>query len=73
MATIEERVTKLENELTLMQCQLGALDTNVGDLAKKLDKRLETFVNAVHERFNGLEKLVRDTHSENGRNRGADD
>ena len=55
-------------------------DTKVDDLAKKLDKRfdrldkrLETFVNAVHERFNGLEKLVRDTHSENGRNRGAND
>ena len=73
MATIEERVTKLENELTPMQFQLGALDTKVEDLAKKLDKLLETFVNAVHERFNGLEKLVRDTHTENGRTRGADD
>ena len=69
MATIEERVTNLENELTPIQFSLAALDEKMD----KMDKRLETFVNAVHKRFNGLEKLIRDTHSENGHNRGADD
>ena len=69
MATIEERVTNLENELTPIQFLLAALDEKMD----KMDNRLDTFVNAVHKRFDGLEKLIRDTHSENGRNRGAND
>ena len=70
MGTIGERVTNLENELTPIQFRLDAIDTKLDKIDKRfdrLDKRLETFVNAVHERFNGLEKLIRDTHSENGK------
>ncbi len=73
MATIEERVTKLENSMTPIEVGLAALDNRVDDLNKKidglfnaLDKRLDTFIDAVHQRFNTLETLIRDTHSENG-------
>ena len=66
-------MTPIQFSLTALGDKVDKLDEKMDKRSDQLEKRLETFVNAVHERFNGLEKLVRDTHSENGRNRGAND
>ena len=78
-STVTWRVTKLENEMTPIQFRLNALDEKVDKLDTKMDKliawrrEMRGWCKGIDGRFDKLEQLIRDTHSENGRNRSVDD